>query len=102
MRLQTTCSVYFAAAHTHDLEVEQRQARKEETDILRGARGGLAGNHHRQGRQKYLLNAYRVSVDACEAGNNHFVPHGDESDPTRAPAFYDDTYVFTRLAVADG
>ena len=31
-----------------------------------------------------------------------FVPPGDESDPTRAPAFYDDTYEYlTGLGVAE-
>ena len=33
----------LAAAHTHDLDVEQRQAWEEEIDILRGALSGLVG-----------------------------------------------------------
>jgi len=33
----------LAAAHTHDLDVEQRQAWEEEIDILRGALSGLSG-----------------------------------------------------------
>ena len=33
----------LAAAHTHDLDVEQRQAWEEEIEILRGALAGLPG-----------------------------------------------------------
>jgi hypothetical protein len=33
----------LTAAHTHDLDIEQRQAWEEEISILRGALGGLVG-----------------------------------------------------------
>lgn len=45
-------------------------------------------------RKRYLLNAYRVLLTRARQGMVIFVPPGDESDPTRAPAFYDDTYEY--------
>ena len=43
-------------------------------------------------RKQYLLNAYRVLLTRARQGMVIFVPHGDDSDPTRAPTFYDVTY----------
>ena len=43
-------------------------------------------------RRRYLLNAYRVLLTRARQGMVIFVPEGEESDPTRAPAFYDQTY----------
>jgi schlafen family protein len=52
--------------------------------------------------QAYLLNAYRVLLTRARQGMVIFVPPGDESDPTRAPAFYDDTYEYlTAIGVAE-
>jgi DUF2075 family protein len=47
---------------------------------------------HKQDRQRYLLNAYRVLLTRARQGMVIFVPPGDEADPTRTPAFYDQTY----------
>ena len=44
--------------------------------------------------QLYLLNAYRVLLTRARQGLIVFVPHGDAKDPTRPPAFYDDTHAF--------
>ena len=53
-------------------------------------------------RTRYLLNAYRVLLTRARQGMVIFVPPGDESDPTRAPAFYNDTYEYlTGLGVAE-
>ena len=49
--------------------------------------GGTLGN-----RQRYLLNAYRVLLTRARQGMVIFVPPGDESDPTRKPDYYDETY----------
>lgn len=47
---------------------------------------------HKEDRKRYLLNAYRVLLTRARQGMVIFVPSGDESDPTRLPAFYNDTY----------
>jgi hypothetical protein len=144
----------LTAAHAHDLEVDQRQAREEEIDILRSALSGFAGtlyleqvqwflndrhdtrssyyledaatefqvqglvtwdadlrrhagswryhsfrgdawtSIHKEERKRYLLNAYRVLLTRARQGMVIFVPPGDESGPTRAPAFYNETYEY--------
>ncbi len=40
----------------------------------------------------YLRNAYRVLLTRARQGMVIFVPDGDPSDPTRAPAYYDATF----------
>jgi len=57
-------------------------------------RGDTWTTIHKEDRKRYLLNAYRVLLTRARQGMVIFVPHGDESDPTRAPAFYDDTYAY--------
>ena len=48
------------------------------------------------------LNAYRVLLTRARQGMVIFVPPGDESDPTRVPAFYNDTYAYlTWLGLAE-
>jgi len=49
---------------------------------------------HKDTRKRYLLNAYRVLLTRARQGMVIFVPPGDESDPTRTPAFCDDTYSY--------
>jgi hypothetical protein len=64
-------------------------------------RGDAWTTIHKEDRKRYLLNAYRVLLTRARQGMVIFVPPGDESDPTRVPAFYDDTYEYlTRLGVA--
>ena len=64
-------------------------------------RGDAWTTIHKEDRKRYLLNAYRVLLTRARQGMVIFVPPGDESDPTRAPAFYDDTYEYlTALGVA--
>ena len=45
-------------------------------------------------RKQYLKNAYRVLRTRARQGMVITVPHGDESDLTRQPGFYDRTYDF--------
>jgi len=49
-------------------------------------------------RQTYLLNAYRVLLTRARQGMVIVVPNGDSQDPTRDPAFYDETYAYLRWA----
>ncbi len=52
-------------------------------------------------RKRYQLNAYRVLLTRARQGMVIFVPPGDGGDPTREPAFYDDTYEYlTDLGIA--
>ena len=39
-----------------------------------------------------MLNAYLVRLTRARQGMVIFVPPGDSKDPTREPAFYDETY----------
>ena len=65
-------------------------------------RGDAWTTIHKEDRKRYLLNAYRVLLTRARQGMVIFVPPGDESDPTRVPAFYNDTYEYlTRLGVAE-
>jgi hypothetical protein len=59
-------------------------------------RGDAWTNVRHGDRQRYLLNAYRVLLTRARQGMVIFVPPGDQSDPTRAPGFYDDTYTYLR------
>jgi len=47
-------------------------------------------------RQVYLKNAYRVLLTRARQGMAIVVPEGDPSDPTRSPAFYDETFRYLR------
>jgi len=43
-------------------------------------------------RKLYLKNSYRVLLTRARQGMVIFIPHGDEEDWTRQPAFYDGTF----------
>jgi hypothetical protein len=43
-------------------------------------------------RRNYVRNAYRVLLTRARQGMVLFVPPGEETDPTRAPEFYDSTF----------
>jgi hypothetical protein len=65
-------------------------------------RGDAWTTIHKEDRKRYLLNAYRVLLTRARQGMVIFVPPGDESDPTRVPAFYNDTYEYlTVMGVAE-
>lgn len=49
---------------------------------------------HKEERQRYLLNAYRVLLTRARQGMAIFVPEGRKSDRTINPAYYDETYQF--------
>jgi DUF2075 family protein len=55
-------------------------------------RGDTWTTIHNGERKRYLLNAYRVLLTRARQGMVIFVPSGEQSDPTRTPAFYDHTY----------
>jgi len=44
--------------------------------------------------QQYLINAYRVLLTRARQGMAIFIPPGDWKDPTRPPAYYDNTYAY--------
>jgi hypothetical protein len=45
-------------------------------------------------KRTYLLNAYRVLLTRARQGFVVFVPRGDETDLTRPPSFYDETFAY--------
>lgn len=45
-------------------------------------------------RKAYLVNAYRVLLTRARQGMIVYIPKGDPLDPTRQPAFYDETATF--------
>jgi DUF2075 family protein len=51
---------------------------------------------HKEERQAYLVNAYRVLLTRARQGTVVVVPPGDEADPTRTPDLYDPIYDFLR------
>jgi hypothetical protein len=57
-------------------------------------RGDAWTTIHKEDRKRYLLNAYRVLLTRARQGMVIFIPPGDDSDPTRVPAFYNDTYEY--------
>ncbi len=52
-------------------------------------RGTVWQNTANRFQQSYLVNAYRVLLTRARQGMVIYVPHGDESDPTRLPQYYD-------------
>lgn len=54
-------------------------------------------NHIRkEERKNYLKNAYRVLLTRARQGMVIVVPPGDAEDPTRTPAFYDETFNYLK------
>ena len=63
-------------------------------------RGDAWTNVNKADRQRYLVNAYRVLLTRARQGMVVFVPPGDPGDPTRMPAFYDETFEYlTKVGV---
>ncbi|MEO7478765.1 MAG: DUF2075 domain-containing protein, partial [Lysobacteraceae bacterium] len=55
---------------------------------------------HKQERQTYLKNAYRVLLTRARQGMVIVVPPGDDGDHTRPPEYYNSTYEYlTRLGL---
>jgi len=59
-------------------------------------RGDRWNRIHKQDRQRYLKNAYRVLLTRARQGMVIVVPEGDPEDPTRAASFYDPTFRYLR------
>jgi Uncharacterized conserved protein (DUF2075) len=55
-------------------------------------RGNGWQNIRNAANQTYLRNAYRVLLTRARQGMVLFIPHGDPTDPTRSPAYYDPTF----------
>jgi hypothetical protein len=72
----------MARKNDFDLTGTQRDAWLEEAELLIRA-------HE---RQNYLKNAYRVLLTRARQGMVVVVPRGDVEDPTRDPAYYDQTF----------
>ena len=53
-------------------------------------------NIHKEERQLYLKNAYRVLLTRARQGMVIVVPNGDVEDGTRNPEFYDKTFDYLR------
>ena len=53
-------------------------------------------NIHSNENQRNLKNAYRVLLTRARQGMAIFVPPGSPEDPTRPPAYYDQTYTYLR------
>lgn len=51
---------------------------------------------HAEDRQRYLKNAYRVLLTRARQGMVVVVPRGVDEDPTRDPAYYDQTFDYLR------
>jgi len=59
-------------------------------------KGNIWQNIHKEERQKYLLNAYRVLLTRARKGMIIVVPEGNNEDHTRQPEFYDSTYEYLK------
>ena len=51
-------------------------------------------NVNSESRRTYLSNAYRVLLTRARQGMVIYIPHGEESDPTRPPEFYEGVAAF--------
>ena len=51
---------------------------------------------NKEERQRYLINAYRVLLTRARKGMVILIPEGNESDHTRNPQFYDNTFEYFR------
>ncbi len=51
---------------------------------------------HKEERQTYLKNAYRVLLTRARQGMVIVIPPGEAEDPTRPPNFYDPTYTYLK------
>jgi hypothetical protein len=73
-------------------EADFRRTRNSwETHVFKGTRWQEIRDRF---RRTYLANAYRVLLTRARQGMVIFVPQGDETDETRPPIFYDETYQF--------
>jgi len=59
-------------------------------------RGDRWTNIHNPDNRNFLRNAYRVLLTRARQGMVLFIPPGEQSDPTRSPAFYDCTFNYLR------
>lgn len=59
-------------------------------------RGTRWNRVHKEQRQRYLENAYRVLLTRARQGMVIVVPEGSATDPTRSPTYYDPTYQYLK------
>ena len=58
--------------------------------------GNTWQNIHKEERQKYLINAYRVLLTRARQGMVIVVPEGSSEDHTRKHEFYDGTFNYLK------
>jgi len=61
-------------------------------------RGDRWTNIHSPENRSYLKNAYRVLLTRARQGMVVFVPPGDDTDPTRLPSHYDETWRYLQAS----
>lgn len=61
-------------------------------------KGNKWQNIRKEERQKYQLNAYRVLLTRARQGMAIVIPEGCQQDPTRVPAYYDETFEYLRAS----
>lgn len=59
-------------------------------------RGSKWQRINQQAAQQYQINAYRVLLTRARQGMAIVIPHGDDSDPTRDPSWYQQTYRYLK------
>ena len=110
LRVEGTAGVATRGQRASVVDDDRRLAAGLDADLRRHGpswrfhafRGDAWTNISKPDRKRYLLNAYRVLLTRARQGMVIFVPPGETSDPTRAPAFYDETHEYlTRLGMLE-
>jgi len=83
LEVDWACVTWDADLRRHDAEWSFHEFRGKDWQRIRAS-----------DRQRYMLNAYRVLLTRARQGMAIFVPHGDRTDPTRDPGFYDETFSY--------
>jgi len=58
--------------------------------------GTTWNNVNNDEKKLYIKNAYRVLLTRARQGMALFIPFGNDEDPTRKKAFYDETYTYLK------
>lgn len=85
LELDWTCVCWDGDLYFHDGDWKRRK--------FKGTKWQNINNLY---ARRYLTNAYRVHLTRARQGMIIFVPHGDVTDRTRLPEFYDGTFEYLR------
>lgn len=66
------------------------------TGLIFSFKGSTWQRVNKDERKQYQKNAYRVLLTRARQGMVICVPQGNDEDPTRKPAFYDETYKYLK------